>query len=295
MDPALDAVYAYMMELFWLLMWGMAIIFVGCLIRGICNHVWHKLSTKLEERRREKYRRQQYLEKQRRNRANVVEIEAEQKKTEYRTAQEIASVLGEGGQVSQIYKIVQAIGNEQSRALLARTWEIERNGGMMVGDGSRRRTVGGIFFHLAYTVGRLPNGKPFRRYGIMKELAQVCSMQGKYEQAELLYQKLLTSNEKQAEWLYRRLLAMSERRYGYRHANTISRLNDLVEFYLERGNYEQAEPLSRRAQADASWLETGHHQAQRALRNYDRILQAIKETKYAGWKSIFRLFDFLFG
>ena len=36
-------------------------------------------------------------------------------------------------------------------------------GGMMLRDGSRRRTPGGIFFHLAYTTGRPKEGRTLER------------------------------------------------------------------------------------------------------------------------------------
>ncbi len=45
--------------------------------------------------------------------------------------------------------IVLAIGEEQTLELLKETMELEEQGGMMVPDGSRRRTIGGVFFHLA--------------------------------------------------------------------------------------------------------------------------------------------------
>jgi len=36
---------------------------------------------------------------------------------------------------------------------------MEEHGGMMTSDGSRRRTVGGIFFKLAYRIGRPKPGR----------------------------------------------------------------------------------------------------------------------------------------
>ncbi|MBZ0294971.1 MAG: hypothetical protein K8L99_20580 [Anaerolineae bacterium] len=48
----------------------------------------------------------------------------------------------------QIAKIVRICGLEFADAVLAETLEIEESGGMMLMDGSRRRTTGGIFFYL---------------------------------------------------------------------------------------------------------------------------------------------------
>jgi len=48
-----------------------------------------------------------------------------------------------------IYRVIRILGYEQATTLLARTLEIEQQGGMMLPDGTRRRTPGGIFFLLA--------------------------------------------------------------------------------------------------------------------------------------------------
>jgi hypothetical protein len=49
----------------------------------------------------------------------------------------------------QIRAIVDQCGIEFAQALLQETLQIEANGGMMLSDNSRRRTIGGVFFHLA--------------------------------------------------------------------------------------------------------------------------------------------------
>ncbi len=59
--------------------------------------------------------------------------------------------------------IVRALGRTQSRQLLAQALQIEANGGMMLPDNSRRRTPGGVFFHLAYTTGQPKPGKKLTR------------------------------------------------------------------------------------------------------------------------------------
>jgi hypothetical protein len=81
------------------------------------------------------------------------------------TATIIADALGETefSPRANIGRIVQALGRTQSRELLSKTLEIEANGGILVPDGSRRRTPGGVFFHLAYTTGQPKPGKTLQR------------------------------------------------------------------------------------------------------------------------------------
>ena len=52
-----------------------------------------------------------------------------------------------------------ALGRTQSRQLLNHALQMEEHGGMMTSDGSRRRTPGGIFFKLAYRIGRPKPGR----------------------------------------------------------------------------------------------------------------------------------------
>lgn len=84
----------------------------------------------------------------------------------YEIADKIAELLGEHGdqQIRQIRHIVYTLGIVQAWALLMDAAEIEERGGMMVQDGSRRRTPGGTFFHLAYTRGVPEDGKKLRRF-----------------------------------------------------------------------------------------------------------------------------------
>ena len=62
----------------------------------------------------------------------------------------IAAQLGEtlGGPLGQIRRVVQTLGAERARALLAEALAVEAQGGMLLLDGSRRRTLGGVFFQL---------------------------------------------------------------------------------------------------------------------------------------------------
>jgi hypothetical protein len=69
------------------------------------------------------------------------------------TAAAIAAQLGEtvGGPRATIWRIVRTIGPERAQAFVAQALEAEANGGMLIPDGSRRRTLGGIFFYLVRT------------------------------------------------------------------------------------------------------------------------------------------------
>jgi hypothetical protein len=66
------------------------------------------------------------------------------------TATSIATALGETEDipVRQIGQVLEALGEERTKALLEQTLSIEQQGGLMVPDGSRRRSPGGVFFHL---------------------------------------------------------------------------------------------------------------------------------------------------
>jgi len=63
----------------------------------------------------------------------------------------IASDLGEtaGQALGQIRGIVRVLGEERARQLVQHAKAVEEQGGMLVPDGSRRRTLGGVFFKLA--------------------------------------------------------------------------------------------------------------------------------------------------
>jgi len=50
---------------------------------------------------------------------------------------------------AQVWRVVRVLGIERAQALYDRTVEGEAAGGMMLPDGSRRRTPGGVFFKLA--------------------------------------------------------------------------------------------------------------------------------------------------
>ena len=69
---------------------------------------------------------------------------------------DIAAQLSETNPVAlaQLKAIVEAVGEDETRAWLAETLTIEDQGGMQTKDQKRRRTPGGIFLHLAR--GKLP-------------------------------------------------------------------------------------------------------------------------------------------
>jgi hypothetical protein len=62
----------------------------------------------------------------------------------------IANALGEKepGPRAQVGRVVRVLGIERAQALYEQTLEVEAAGGMMLPDGSRRRTPGGVFFKL---------------------------------------------------------------------------------------------------------------------------------------------------
>jgi len=66
---------------------------------------------------------------------------------------EIAAQLGETepSPRKQLKRAVRILGPARVQALLDRTLDIERTGGLLLPDGSRRRTPGGVFFYLIRT------------------------------------------------------------------------------------------------------------------------------------------------
>ena len=69
------------------------------------------------------------------------------------TAANIAQQLGETDPIprEQIRRILERLGAEAALTLLRETLEIEAQGGMLLPDRSRRRTIGGVFFHIVHS------------------------------------------------------------------------------------------------------------------------------------------------
>src|SRR5918998_5283456 len=67
----------------------------------------------------------------------------------------IAQQLGETQRtpIQQIRRIVERLGPEAAQAVLQETQQVEANGGLMLPDGRRPRTPGGVYFQLVQ--GRL--------------------------------------------------------------------------------------------------------------------------------------------
>lgn len=86
------------------------------------------------------------------------------------TAKQIAKQLDEkeSHMLWHILKIVKALGETQAMTLVNQALEIEANGGMMVPDQSRRRTPGGIFFHLVSTIGQPLEGQRLKQTASQK-------------------------------------------------------------------------------------------------------------------------------
>lgn len=63
---------------------------------------------------------------------------------------ELAHLLGEKerGPIRQIKRVIKICGADFAREICKTTLEIEANGGMLLANKSRRRTPGGVFFHL---------------------------------------------------------------------------------------------------------------------------------------------------
>jgi hypothetical protein len=96
----------------------------------------------------------------------MIEQEPQQREpSQFEVAAMIADALGETEVTvrQNIGLIVRALGRTQARQMLNHSLQAEEHGGLMTTDGSRRRTVGGIFFHYVYTMGISKPGKSLPR------------------------------------------------------------------------------------------------------------------------------------
>lgn len=80
-------------------------------------------------------------------------------------AAQIAAALGETGekQLRQIKHLVWALGHQQALFLLHQAQAIMVAGGLLITSEKRPRTIGGIFFWLAFTTGEPRPGRQLRR------------------------------------------------------------------------------------------------------------------------------------
>jgi tetratricopeptide (TPR) repeat protein len=80
----------------------------------------------------------------------------------------------------------------------------------------------------------------------------------------------------EAEPLYEQALAIREQQLGPEHPHTADSLNNLAGLYHAQGKYEQAEPLLRRALAIYEQRLGAKHPATRTIQsNYDKLLRAM--------------------
>lgn len=84
-------------------------------------------------------------------------------------AQAIAQTLGEShsSAIHKIALLVKLAGEDFTKSLVDESLQIEANGGLMTLDGSRRRSLGGIFFYLAK--GKLSKELRHRIFPIQKK------------------------------------------------------------------------------------------------------------------------------
>lgn len=77
--------------------------------------------------------------------------EKEEKRQHKKIADEIIARLGEKEPkpVKQIHTIVEKCGTKFAQTLMQDTLKVEAEGGMLISSGQRRRSIGGVFFHLA--------------------------------------------------------------------------------------------------------------------------------------------------
>jgi hypothetical protein len=135
--------------------------------------------------------------------------QASQQQTEP-SVQEIAAMiaqkLGETDPVArqQIQRIVWALGQTAAQGILEQTLQIEQNGGMMLHDGSRRRTAGGVFFHLVYTTGQPLEGRRLKRPAYQKPKPEKPAQEPSDQQPKQKSLKHLSNSSSLFQWENRR-------------------------------------------------------------------------------------------
>lgn len=115
--------------------------------------------------------------------------------------------------------------------------------------------------------------------GSLADSAYLCERQGRYAEAERLYQQVIL---------------LRERRYGDQHLCVADSLSDLASLYRSQKRYSEAQPLLQRALAIryqlmvASHLQIGDNLYQLADAFYQQLLYSKAEPLYQQALTIFR-------
>ncbi|XP_078253126.1 phosphorylated adapter RNA export protein [Rhinoraja longicauda] len=107
-----------------------------------CNSQQARNPSNLKRKRPVKERLGERLEMDYKGKCDITEDDSPDKISE-----EIAHRLREP-KTALIHRVVKAIGKKKAIELLTQTTEVEQNGGLMIVDGSRRRTPGGVYLQL---------------------------------------------------------------------------------------------------------------------------------------------------
>lgn len=119
----------------------------------------------MSEQLQEQQEQQGQQEQQASQEPAAEEISPEEQEKRKQVVAEIAEQLGEQSDKPrrQIYRIIERVGIERTQEFLQKALEVESQGGLMVADGSRRRTPGGVFFFLV-SEGVAPEERDYIRY-----------------------------------------------------------------------------------------------------------------------------------
>jgi hypothetical protein len=119
-------------------------------------------------------------------------IEQKQREpSQLEVAARIADALGESNPTvrQSIEHIVKALGRTQAHELLNFALQAEEHGGLMTTNQTRRRTVGGIFFHYVHTLGKPKQGKSLPRPQFPNQKAKEPDASGKTTQPTIIPQR----------------------------------------------------------------------------------------------------------